>query len=307
MGESDGQGKENCSACARKRTVVSEHWTCYKVNGGKFIRGPMNAQRSPQEAAFTLMELLVVIAVIAILAALLLPALSRAKARARKVVCLSNQKQLAVTWQIYSGDQAERFVWNGNATTVVNGRRLWVMGSGHNFTAALTDSRYLIDPTLTAFGDYLKAAAVYKCPADESTVLVGGQKLAKIRSYAMNYYLGPAESGYLTPGYRYYHKMAQLLPAQPSRIFLFQDVLPENLCFPGFVVFMSEAQGFFHYPSSQHLKTGVLNFTDGHAESQRWKDERTRPRPINGSVGHGIASPGNPDLVWLREHTTIRN
>lgn len=267
----------------------------------------MKAPPAPARPAFTLIELLVVIAIIAILAALLLPVLSRAKARAQRIACLNNQRQLAATWLIYHGDHADRLVLNGNATTVVNGRRLWVLGDTHYFTPALTEMRYLVDPALAAFGDYLKVASLYKCPADHSTLLVSAQRLPKVRSYAMNNYLGPAQPNYLTAGYRSFQKMSQLAPVHPSNIFLFQDVLPENLCFPAFVVPMLPADRFFHFPSSQHLKLGVIAFADGHGESHRWVDERTRPKPVNGSVGHGIASLNNRDLAWIREHTTVKN
>lgn len=257
--------------------------------------------------AFTLIELLVVIAIIATLAALLLPALARAKARALRVACLNNERQLSTVWQLYNGDHADRLALNGNATAVVNGRRLWVLGDTHYFTPALTETRYLVDPSLASFGDYLKAAPVYKCPADHSTLQVGGQKLPKVRSYAMNDYLGPALPNYLAANYRAFYKMSQLVPVRPSQIFLFQDVLPENLCFPAFVVQMPPVDSFFHFPSSQHLKLGVVAFTDGHAEAHRWVDERTRPKPVNGSVAHGIASPNNKDLAWIRAHTTVKN
>ena len=99
--------------------------------------------------------------------------------------------------------------------------------------------------------------------------------------------------------------MSDFGAVRPSALFLFQDVLPESLCFPAFVVRMSSPDRFFHFPSSEHMKAGVLMFTDGHAESHRWKDERTRPAPVNGSVSHNVSSPGNPDLAWIREQTTV--
>lgn len=147
---------------------------------------------------------------------------------------------------------------NGYGTSVVNGRRLWVLGGTHFFTPALTNSRYLIDPSLASFADYLKVAAVYKCPADNSTFQAGAQAVPKIRSYAMNAYVGSWQNAYLTAGYREFKRMSDFGSVRPSALFLFQDVLPESLCFPAFVVRMSSPDRFFHFPSSQHLRRRVF-------------------------------------------------
>ena len=271
-------------------------------------------------AGFTLIELLVVIAIIAILASLLLPALGKAKRQALRGQCLSNQRQLALTWLMYAGDHDERLVLNGEA--VAGGGEsspFWVYGAGHPNLPAFTNDTYLLDSRYAAFAPYLTGPGVYQCPADDGklhvlggSALSGGRGVRRNRSYSMNGYLGPtpgmeSASEYLTPGYRGFHKTSEIVAPAPADTFVFQDVNPANICFPAFIVRMpgSSPDGFFHYPGSHHDGAGVLAFADGHTESHRWQDPRTSRSVRSADILiHWDKSPENPDLAWLREHTT---
>ena len=120
----------------------------------------------------------------------------------------------------------------------------------------------------------------------------------------MGWALGAEE---LTGNYRVFLKTSDITQLSPSGLFLFQDVHPDNICFPAFIVRMpGDEESFFHYPSSQHGGRGALTFADGHLETHRWIDPRTTP-PVNGGIlAHWDASPGNRDLSWIRDRTTYK-
>jgi len=261
---------------------------------------------------FTLIELLVVIAIIAILAAMLLPSLSRAKAYARRTRCLSNQHQLALTWAMYSNDHNEMLVPNGFGTeATVGGTRLWVLGDEHINPYHFTNISYLVDPRLAAFGDYLKNPEIYKCPADFSTVDIGGQSFPKVRSYALNGYLSwqaPADD-WMAVSSRYINflKSSDLGPARPANIFTFMDAAPGNLCHSAFVVALGLNAGmYYHLPSVGHENSATVSFADGHSDVHKWRD----PVTLNEAKPNWIPNHftlwarNSEDLQWLQEHAT---
>jgi prepilin-type N-terminal cleavage/methylation domain-containing protein/prepilin-type processing-associated H-X9-DG protein len=262
--------------------------------------------------AFTLIELLVVIAIIAILAALLLPALSTAKAKAYRVQCLGNIRQLAVTHQIYQNDNSEAFPNNGYVLNNTDGR-LWAMGSEHIIPEFFWNTDYLLDSRYALFADYLKTKAVYHCPGDRSEISAEGTMTSRIRSYSLNCYFGwkyPTFDNPLNPNFQAFQKSSDLARGNPSEIYTFIDTAPLNLCYSGFVMYMGSSGWFYHRPSVEHQNSGTLAFGDGHVEAHRWQDQATIKAARDGGLGDGahftFVSPANPDLVWLQSHTTFR-
>ena len=260
--------------------------------------------------AFTLIELLVVVAIIAILAAMLLPALSRAKAQARRVQCLSNERQIALIWQMYAQDNNDNLVMNGKPD---NSDRypfpakpvLWV-GGMFSYTPDTTNLHLLLDPNWALFAPYVKAYGIYHCPADTDAADPIGD--LRVRSYEMNHYIGwtgineSRLDGWTLP---FFHKFSQIVGPRPSDLFVFVDVNSKSICYPFFGVNMQK-DVFFNFPAAWHSHGAAFAYADGHAEWHRWSDPRTYAPQSNNYHAHQDASPGNPDLNWLRDHTTSR-
>jgi prepilin-type N-terminal cleavage/methylation domain-containing protein len=255
---------------------------------------------------FTLIELLVVIAIIGILGAMLLPALARGKDSAKRAKCLNNQKQLTVAWATYASDHKGTLVAVGRQNTPTSAAKLWVQGAFVNQTHR-TNTSYILDSRLALFGDYVPTTGIYLCPADRYEVTVGSQSYPKLRSYALNAYVGwtGAWDYRLASGFRVFSKLEDIgATPMPSGLFLFGDVQPDSICWPFYGVEMI-TDHFFNFPGSSHSRGAVFAFADNHAEWHRWTDRRTLAAYSMSYHMHHESSPGNADLAWLRARTTV--
>ncbi len=277
----------------------------------------ISGNHAPVKRAFTLIELLVVIAIIAILAAMLLPALAKAKTKAQGIMCMSNNKQLILAWHMYSNDFQDKvcnnFTIPGTVAAVsgpnpkydnwVNNIMSWDTDPSN------TNVSYVLKGVLSSFTG--NALGIYKCPADN--FLSPAQRArgwtARLRSNSMNALFGYSGSnGYddrtgrawFDQSYRQFLKQTSV--PQPAMTWVTVDEHPDSNNDAFFIVGIN-ASAWGDLPASFHNRACGFSFADGHAEIHKWRSA-TSVYPVRFTFGTvPFDAAGKIDFAWYKERT----
>jgi prepilin-type N-terminal cleavage/methylation domain-containing protein/prepilin-type processing-associated H-X9-DG protein len=278
--------------------------------------------RFAAKKGFTLIELLVVIAIIAILAAMLLPALTKAKAKAQGVYCMNNRRQLMLAWRMYTEDSRDRLLHSkgaaGDPYNWMTGQLDYNIGNRSNWDVEQDIKKSPLWPNCG------NNASIFKCPSDQSIVSGLGKTYPRVRSVSMLNWVGGrglsnGDPDYMgaaygaatfgnSPGeYRVYYKMTDMITPGPSGTLVFVEEPEDRNNDAFFVVDMIDTDRVYDFLANYHGGSAGVSFADGHSELRKLRTPLFLQAAKKGVVsGYPTMMPpdGKADLLWLQDHAT---
>ncbi|HLH54642.1 MAG TPA: prepilin-type N-terminal cleavage/methylation domain-containing protein [Verrucomicrobiae bacterium] len=313
--------RDTALACIPKNMGLAESRSPRPVNRPRIEvthgNQPRGSGQPTGRIGFTLIELLVVIAIIAILAAMVMPALSKAKAKAAGISCMNNTRQLTLGWRIYADDFNDYLLTEADGAPYSPNRN-WCTGvldfnggNASNWNVNQDLSKSLLWPYIG------KNARLFKCPADQSSVLVNNQRVPRVRSMSMSQVIG--SSGWLDypannpKAWRQYGKFSEI--AKPTKTILLVDEHPDSINDAAFAICCRNNQPgdppsaarIVDFPASYHNGACGFSFTDGHSEIHKWIGSKIKaPVRYDDSLPLNVpAGDSWMDVQWMADNATV--